>query len=571
MDSKTAAKPVATGQWAGVGRLLWIVLAAMPWLMPLHTAPWPAFYGEALAAAVVLPVAIWVLVRGGNAWHLDAASLFLIALAVVPLVQAAAGVYPLAGEGRIVALCLFGLAFTMAVAREAQHLAPLRLADMLFASLAVAALLSAGLALYQWLEQGWLGDLVPFPKFAGRVSGNVGQPNNLATLLCWGMVAVWWFFARGAIRGRTAFLCVLALLMGAAMTRSRTGWVEVAMLAGAALYARQKFRSGPHVPAVLTLLLAFALIVVGLSQFGQAPPGEAPLPLREETSIGKRPLIWRLALDEIAQRPWGGYGWNQGLVAHMGLAERYPDLRVAVQHAHSLPLDLLVWNGVPLGLLIIGAIAWWAVVQWRACRSEPQRLLLLALALFVLHALVELPHAFLFFLVPAAMMMGTLNALSGGPDGPRVPRAAVVMSTTALAVAMAVAVNDYRNLEANLLRLKLRAAHIHNPNPTPMERPVLLAFMQTAVEHLYAEPSKDMPVTDLALLRRTLDRYPSTGGLMRYAQTSALQGDASQARWALERICLLNNISHCQAALNEWSELSKQVPEFARVMPPSPK
>ena len=185
MDSKTAAKPVATGQWAGVGRLLWIVLAAMPWLMPLHTAPWPAFHSEAVAAAVVLPIAIWVLVRGGNAWSLDAASLFLIALAVVPLVQAAAGVYPLAGEGRIVALCLLGLAFTMAVAREAQHLAPLRLADMLFASLAVAALLSAGLALYQWLEQGWLGDLVPFPQVCGarfRQRGATQQSRDLVVL-----------------------------------------------------------------------------------------------------------------------------------------------------------------------------------------------------------------------------------------------------------------------------------------------------------------------------------------------------------------------------------------------------
>jgi len=318
-------------------------------------------------------------------------------------------------------------------------------------------------------------------------------------------------------------------------------------------------------------LLAFVLVVIGLSQPGNVLPGEALASLPEVASIGKRPLIWQLALDEITQRPWGGYGWNQGLVAHMGLAERYPDLRVAVQHAHNLPLDLLVWNGVPLGLLIMGAIAWWAVVQWRACRSEPQRLLLLALALFALHASVELPHAYLFFLVPAAMMVGTLNALSKVPDGPRVPRAAVAMSTAALAVAMAVAINDYRDLEANLLRLKLRAAHIHNPKPTPMQRPVLLAFMQTALERLYAEPSKDMPAADLALLKRTLDRYPTTGGFMRYAQASALQGDPNEARWALERICLLNNTSHCQAALKEWSELSKQMPELASVVPAPPK
>jgi hypothetical protein len=393
----------------------------------------------------------------------------------------------------------------------------------------------------------------------------------LATLLCWGLVATWWFHTRASVRGRTAVAAAAFLLLGIALTRSRTGWIEVLLLAGAALYARRNSRSGPSASVVFALLVAFALLVVGLDQGGPATQGEASAALRDQTSIGKRPLIWRLALDEIAQRPWSGHGWNQGVVAHMGLAERYPDLRVAIQHAHSLPLDLLVWNGVPLGLLIIGAIAWWAFVQWRACCSEPQRLLLLALAVFALHALVELPHAYLFFLLPVAMMMGTLSALSAVTVAARLPRAAVAVAAAALAVATAVAFDDYRTLEANLLRLKLRAAHIHNPDPTPLQRPVLLAFLQTALERLYAEPGKDVPAAERTLLRRTLDRYPSFGGLMRYAQTSALQRDANEARWALERICLLNNPSHCQAALEEWSDLSQRVPELASVVPPSPR
>ena len=87
-------------------------------------------------------------------------------------------------------------------------------------------------------------------------------------------------------------------------------------------------------------------------------------------------------------------------------AADYPALGVAVQHAHNLVLDLVLWNGVPLGLLLVGALAWWAWRQVRDAQTAQQRLLLLALGLLLLHALLELPHLYAFFLLPAAAMAG---------------------------------------------------------------------------------------------------------------------------------------------------------------------
>ena len=41
-----------------------------------------------------------------------------------------------------------------------------------------------------------------------------------------------------------------------------------------------------------------------------------------------------------------------------------------IEHSHNLVLDLLVWNGIPIGGLIILALAWWFIAHIRACRNR---------------------------------------------------------------------------------------------------------------------------------------------------------------------------------------------------------
>jgi hypothetical protein len=81
---------------------------------------------------------------------------------------------------------------------------------------------------------------------------------------------------------------------------------------------------------------------------------------------------------------------------------------------------------------------------------------------------------------------------------------------------------------------------------------VILQPLQSALESLRTEPRRGMTAEELNQLRRTITRYPSLGGLFRYAEASALNGRRDEARWALTLLCDLHRAEVCQAAARDW-------------------
>lgn len=571
ISSSDSPRPLSNGP-SGLGWLLWMVAATLPWLQPFHGEPWAAFHSEALAGAVVVPLALWAALRITQPWSIQPMTAFLLALALLPLAQAAAGQFVFPSEAGLVALYLMAFALTFWVARQVELTYPGRLVDAALSALAVAALLSAALALYQWLEQDWLDIVVHYRLLSGRAYANVGQPNNLATLLAWGLVALAWGHHRGKLGHLTAGLAAAFLLFGVVLTRSRTGWLEVALLSAAMVCWRWRHKTGPSVVAVGALSAWFVVLSIGLEPIADRVLRDAPAALSDQGSVGLRPMIWRSAVEEISLRPLGGYGWNQNIPAYLGIADRHPEAHFLVNHAHNVVLDLLVWNGLPMGLLILSVMTLWVAGQWRACRSQEQRLLLLALAVLLAHALLELPHTYLFFLLPAAVMMGTLDARACGRPLVVVPHWFVAMGVFALGAALVTVVRDYQVIEADYQAARMRAAGIVSRHPAPTADPIILVYLQTALARLRIEPSRDLPPERLDEMREALQRYPFVAGLARFARAAALAGRPDEAEWAMKRLCMLNTVRTCQAAVRDWREHAAQgLSEMNAVRMPVPE
>ena len=160
---------------------------------------------------------------------------------------------------------------------------------------------------------------------------------------------------------------------------------------------------------------------------------------------------------------------------------------------------------------------------------------------------------------PAAVMMGTLGAMDRAASPiVSVPRAGPALATIIFGSLLALAVSDYRAIEEDLRAARMRGAGIHNPHPAPEAMPVFLGFLHTALTRLRAERARDLSDQEFADMRRALDRYPGYGALFRYARAAALRGQADEARWALDRLCLLNPMSDCESALRRWRELAAQ-------------
>lgn len=545
--------------------MLWTLLATVPWLLPVHRDPWPTFYAEAAMALALLVPASALLLRSGESWRAGATEGVLVALVALPPLQALAGLYVYPAESLSAAACLAGFAMAVLIGRRAQAAWPFALADGLFAAFALAALASVGLAVCQWLEIDSLGLLVSPLVSGARPRANVGQSNNLATLLGWGLVGLFWLFQRERLGAASAAAGSLLLLFGIALTQSRTGWVQVGLLGAAAWLWRMHWRDRRTWVVVALLALVFAGLVVWLHSLGHLLAHDVAMTLSDQAEAGKRPRIWSVALHAVAARPWLGWGWNQGVLAHVALADLDPGLHVAVGHMHDIVLDLLVWCGLPLGLaLCLASGAWW-YRRLREPRDAQQALLLAALAVLGVHALLELPHLYAFFYLPAGLMIGTLCGRVPGGRVVRVPALAVGAAVTALAGWLAAAMVDYGQVEEGLQSFRLHELRIGLGELPPPPRPHVLVALQQQLEDQRVEPRRGMTGAELDRLQATASRAPTIGLLVRHARASVLNGRPAQAEWALRRVCSLHFELECDEVRREWEAGAAKEPERASV------
>lgn len=548
----------------GLGWIFLAICLSLPWLIPVHTNPWTTLYSEVAAGMVVVPLAVWVLGTRSGRLELDSMFIGFALAALVPLVQAASGLLLFPAEALVISLYLIGMAFTVAVARRSENCAPGRLTDALFSGLVIAALTSTALALAQWLHADWGPLLAPIPGGL-RTVANVGQPNELSTLLVWGLIGLWWAHLRRHIGGVVVSIAAAFFLVGVASTQSRTGWLAVGLLLSTAVISPASFGSKKDRSVFIGLGAWFMLLVLCWPAATRLVNGGEALSLDAQLSVGQRPQIWAMMIDGIGHRPWFGYGWNQGRQVQLAELPNYADLQIGVQHAHNLVLDLLVWNGIPLGLGMATLLAAWFWWQLRRATSAAQIFLLLALSTFMLHAMLELPHCKAFFLVPAALMMGILNALSGLPVIFRFPRAAAVVGTAALAATLVLTWVDYRRIEIDLRSYEMRMAWNGIGTEPPAPQIYILRALQFALVTPRAEVRAGMSPDEMEYLRRLVTRYPIESALYRYARAAALNGEPQAAQEALLRWCLLFSRERCYVARTAWDEFLAEHPESGLV------
>ncbi len=550
---------------------LWSALMALPWLLPTHSQPWTMFHSDAAMALLMVPPALWALFSRRRSIDLPPSALAAAALAVVPVLQVFTGLIESPGDGWLAALYLLGFALAIVVGCRAQQLQPGMAIGALFASIGIAAMVSLALLLYQWAGLDHLGVLVMKTVDAGRPFANLGQPNNLATLLVWGLIALWWAHLAGQLRGPLATLAAALLLFGVAMTQSRTGALEVLLLGAAAIVFARALQSRRSAAALIGLGVWFVMAFVGWSPLNEALQLAPVATLEQRMAPGTRWLHWQLFIDALWQRPWTGWGWNQIVLAQVALLHNHPSGHEVIHYSHNLLLDLMLWNGIPMGLLVcMGLITWW-VKQLRSLDSAPRTLWLTAVAAFGVHALLELPHGHALFLLPVGLMVGALHRPAMSRRPLRLAPAVIALPLLAILAVMTTVMLEYRVYEAAWLDNRLREAQIKLPQaqqPVPEAR--VLTNLQLLVEFGRMVPKRDMPPTQIARMRQLAQRQPAPWVLFRYARASGLNGDPEQARLTLALLCQLHPDSDCARAKAAWSELAQtDAPELQAVWPPA--
>ena len=281
-----------------------------------------------------------------------ASNLMTAAAILIPIFQFAGGQIPFFGQAFMASLYLMGFLLAQIAGQHWHQWKPTMLGDILFGAIGIASLVSVGLQLYQWLGltsgSGML-DIWVIGFDGSRPAANLGQANQLSTLLIWGLLAGAWGVWRKQLRGPFVALYIFILLVGLALAQSRTALLCLLTLLisfsfWTPLGRQKKIRVGVVIAFVLYLSL-LSLIPV-LTQLLMLD-GFSSMQARSASEL--RPAAWRMFLDAVGERPWLGYGWDQAMSAHLAAGDRHPLVGHLFGQTHNLFLDLIVWCGVPLG------------------------------------------------------------------------------------------------------------------------------------------------------------------------------------------------------------------------------
>lgn len=538
-------------------------LIGFGWLVPNHQLPWTSFHADALVGVSFLMMFLGMLNWQMATLRVPHSAVLVFVLALVPLVQLALGRVFFAGTAWMSTLYLAGLSLTIVASARSEQLNPCRLLDPFFAVLALVATASVAIQLCQWLSLYdscyCASTFIDMRSSTRRAPANLGQPNQLATLLMWGMAAYAWGWQRRAIGGYVAIAGIAFLVIGLALTESRTGALCLLVLAGVSVFWRQLWRSARVPVSALLMVLWYvgaALVVRYLSQVMSLDAAGSVL---ERTQLGTRLDIWAMFSGAVWQRPWFGYGWDQTLVAQASPTTWLPTALTAdgglYAQAHNLFLDLMVWTGFPIGLTVCLACMAWLFRRLRRVSDAETALLVMCLLVIALHAMLELPLYYAYFLLPTGLLVGAIESRNPVHRVLRLPGLVVIGLWASVALLYGLVIKDYFAAEESYAELRLENNRIISNFERKPPEVVVLNQIRSAIVMARLNTLESLAPDRLLFVEHVALIYPSTPYLVKLAQALSSSGHPDEAQVWLKRLCDLTTKEQCQREMKRWQTL----------------
>ncbi len=559
--------------------ILVAVLLLCSWMQPVHFLPWVSWHSEVLAfVAVGLFASIAVvgqIKKDAAAWiSMPVVAMPFFGLALLVVVQAAAGLVTFAGDALVfcfyLALCVAALVLGFGAGAnskdntsQAQALVPLEVvAFTLLAGAFASAVVAFAQVFELWEQSAWISRM---PQLR-RPGGNLGQPNQLATLLLMGVVSLMFLYESGKLRALVSVLIFLVLGTALAVTESRTGVLSFLLLLGW-WFVKNKRVGFKLSQWVITLsgigFLAFFWAWPSIFAFVLQTSG-----VDADIKAGTRLVVWPQLLEAVAQRPWWGWGLNQVPKAHNAVAHAYA-VSEPFSYSHNILLDLALGVGVPLTALLVLATGVWLWRRVRTANSLPPWYCLALVLPVAVHSMLEFPFAYAYFLMPVMFVLGVLEGAAGSKLVFRIgvrSAAAFLLGVSALA---AWSVVEYVAIEEDFRVARFEALRV-GQIPADYQKPdiVLLTQLGALLNGARISPKPGMTVDELALAKKVALRYPWPATQNRYALSLALNGDPEEAVRQLRVMRAMHGEKTYQQIKANWKDLAHKYPQLLEIKLP---
>ncbi|TVT58533.1 MAG: hypothetical protein FHK82_03950 [Sedimenticola thiotaurini] len=537
------------------------LLVAIGWLLPNHTMPWTSFHQEAWISLAILPLVLIGVIKAPRKFPLDWFGCVLVAICTIPLIQFAFGEIAFFGSAWLSSLYLMGFLGAFFVGRFWNLDHQWQIVDLLCLAIAIASVLSVFLQLYQFFQLDGLRIWVI--DSPGRYpAANVAQQNQLATLLLFGLVSIFWARIRAKISWFLAVPLLLLLGMGVALTGSRTAGLGVAVIIAVLWYWRQlwgdkKILWAAVLLAIYTLVCAF--LFNWLYDILQGEGGLVQSQISKALS-DPRFAIWKLLTSALMERPLWGYGWESVAEAHILEASNYPPIHVVFSSSHNLFLDILLWCGIPIGTFIILSLLYWFYRQFQQVNTAEGAISLCFLLVVGNHSMFEYPLQYAYFLLPVSMIAGALSA-SGGSGVPIIwlRRRHAFLMLLSITMALAITIADYFKVEHSygLLRMEWMGLTLD----LDAKPPNVLALTQwtQVIKSARMSPRKGMRDDELEELRDVALYAHKPLDFRHISYSLLLNGRKSEGEIWLNRLCSVGLAKNCELSRQEFNALSADI------------
>lgn len=537
----------------------WLLAAAaaysLSWLIPNHFPPWTSFHADALAGLVALALAVAIIWRSKEKLSFPPSALLGVLALLVIAVQYQLGLIEKLGVAWMNALYILGFFVAILIGNLWERSKALECADFVFAAALIGSLVSWTMQLQQWLDVYWLKGWILFSN--GRYSANLAQPNQLASLMSVGVLACAWFYDRKKLSSFIAITFALILLFGLALANSRTSWINAVVIVAALFTYRKKIGVARLVWPALALCVVYLALTLFLPFIDQWLFGNyATLSLRSATDTSGRIAIWKMLAQGVALKPWLGYGWGQ--ISYVQFMPELPiiNLQTPINESHNIVLDLLICNGIPLGLFFIAAFYFLAFKTMRKINNGQQLIMALLVAVLLIHAMLEYPLEYAYFLIPFGLIMGALSASINNSPQPNlaVPKWAAWLLLVPLMITYGVTVSDYLKAEEKFYGLRFeyqRIATSISPNPPDV---IALTQLRDSLILARVKPEVTHASENILWAESVIKSYPTTYTMYKLAGMYAFAQQEARAQFWMQAANRLSPTGQCQVFAGMWQE-----------------
>ncbi|MBU3847834.1 MAG: O-antigen ligase C-terminal domain-containing protein [Candidatus Acinetobacter avistercoris] len=519
--------------------LIAAILISFAWLIPIHYRPWVTYTGELYAFFALFALAAMCL---KEKLRIPVVGLPLLVLACVPLIQFLMGQVFFFSTAMMGFIFVFSfwlssvLGYNFSIGNYKREETFAHLSYVFLAS----GTLTGIITICQWTNLD--ATLPGMVNISGnqRPYANFAQPNNMATFLVMALMSCLYLYEKKKIQTKWLFACAVVIVMGVALSQSRTAWVAAtASILYLAFYQYKGIIRLKWYYSSLWLLLfiffiwLFPVLSQLIAQMTDAEVIRSRDVVSRATGDMSRLAIWQQMLAAIQVQPWFGYGWYQTSVAFVSISDTVQG-PVWIRSAHNFILDFLLWNGLIIGLPFLAYFGYLGYQLQRWVNTPESVIGILMIGAFVTHAMFEFPQHYAYFLLPVGFILGMV--LAQKPKIKTITLPAFALQLT-WGISLVILLLIYRDYDVAVPKLGQSIRYEKQPDKITNQQPIyLLTEFNHRITWIRLNPYSKVSAEQIEEGEQMVLSYPTEYNLIKYAKLLAFNGYEVEAKHQLQRL-----------------------------------